>query len=147
MRTTILLGAGAMCECTSITTKYLTEQVVKKKQTYFDRISNEHKEYPLLAEIEKDLSSFFHKDEYVSFEDIFHTLEMIDSYKTSCRPQTVKEFKSVFPIFTNLCEAYQEKMEHAHTAKRDLVKVIIDEIHKHEGGLLKKDNQWFSEFF
>lgn len=147
-RITVLLGAGAMCECIPINTKMLTDLVIKKEQDYLDSQSKTGiNTYPALAEIEKALKSYYHEDECISFEDILHTLEMMDSYQSGCKQSTVKAFKSVFPMFTSLEQRYNEVMNHAHRAKSDLISVIVDEIAKHEIDWKEPDNYWFCNFF
>jgi hypothetical protein len=54
----------------------LTDLVIKKEQDYLDSQSKTGiNTYPALAEIEKALKAYYHEDEYISFEDILHTLK------------------------------------------------------------------------
>lgn len=146
-RITVLLGAGAMCECTPLTTRYLTDLVAEKEQDYLDEASRRIKTYPLLSEIKTDLENYFHKDEVVSFEDMLHALEMLHSYESANNIGTVKEFKSVFPMFSKLQENYEEKLPHVFAAQNDLISTLVDEIAKYEGGWNNSSNAWFTKFF
>lgn len=146
-RLSILLGAGATCECTGITTTHLTNLVIQKKQTYFDSITHQLLEYPILNFIYDSLVKRALPDELVTFEDILHTLEMLESYHSAQNPHTVKDYRSVFSVFTNLKPEFADILPAVYAAENDLIQVIIQEIASHENDWQDAANHWFKHFF
>lgn len=73
MRLTTFIGAGAAKEIGGPTTPTITNEVRKKKQNFIDRSSN------YIERVARVLDK--HYNTPCNFEEIYHTLEQIDSYK------------------------------------------------------------------
>lgn len=93
-RITVLLGAGAMIESTGVSTKSLTEKVISKCKEYkISTTSDEslvdvicdkflsiyNKEISLLP---NNLTKMEQVTSIISFEDIFHVLELLPNYES-----------------------------------------------------------------
>lgn len=92
-RITILLGAGAVCEATDVTTAQITKRVIieckefkispEKSQSVVDYICKDYWErYGRNREDYKPYSKARLDDivKYVNFEDIFHVVELLSGY-------------------------------------------------------------------
>ncbi len=158
-RITVILGAGAMCEVTNLSTNYLTEKVIEVQQDNFDKVNTRFIKYPLIESLYNKLVQYYKEDEIVSFEDILHLIEMIYSYYSST-PSASKEHKSIFPLFTDIKidlfdKIIEEDGEYIFvsiflmllSAEGNLIETVMNEVGNYENGLLDSKNKWFKKFF
>lgn len=104
-RITILLGAGAMLDMTPLSCKYITNEVISKKQHYFS--DGNLNAIPLLNILYEHLKTYYPKEQdSVNFEDIFHTLEMWNSVLTSKNEQAIKPFRSILGMLCDIKKEY-----------------------------------------
>lgn len=109
-RITIILGAGVMIEATGVSTKLLTDEVLKGTKEFK---LNEISELSLVQSIYQDGNRFYYdnlenigKDNYaiMNFEDIFHHIELLPNYLHSFG---FKERTSAYRIFSEPLEKYK----------------------------------------
>ena len=142
-RITVLLGAGAMMEVTPLSCPWLTGQVIAKKQGFLGQDGWE--ERPFLAFVYQRLQAYY-AGQSVTFEDLFHTLEMWSTLITAGNPGTVKAFRSVFGM---LCDRKEDLAQIPHllvyTGMRDLVDTVITQVAAFEEDVHRAS--WFPGFF
>ena len=91
-RITVLLGAGAMIEATGVSTKSLTEKVISKCKKYKINQESEKSVVDVICDkflsvynkeisAESEASTIEKITSIISFEDIFHVLELLPNYK------------------------------------------------------------------
>lgn len=155
-RVTIILGAGAMIESTSVSTKTLTEKVINNCKKYkindssdtslVDAICNNFLQIyckeisPLLencSKIDKITS-------IISFEDIYHVLELLPNYLNSCG---YKSNESAFQIFSELNQDFKNlKPQSIYGAADEIISTINDEIYGYDSEFANKGKD-FCKFF
>ncbi len=106
-RITVLLGAGAMMDVTTLSCYSITQNVIAKRQNIFR--DGKWESVPFLNYVYEQLREYYSKErESVNFEDIFHALEMLSSIQTANDEQTVKSFRSVFGMLCNVKEEFRD---------------------------------------
>lgn len=143
-RITIILGAGAMVEATTLSCASITAKVIEKQQREF--VNGEFAAIPLLKIIyEKLLMYHGTADEAVNFEDIFHVLEMWNSLLTAQNPKVQKRFRSIFGMLGDLKEdltKYSSML--LYSGMSSLIDTVIALIAENENRI--SENEWFSNF-
>jgi len=144
-RITVILGAGAMMDVTTLSCNSITQSVINKQQGQFT--TNGWEKVPFLHFVYDKLKAYYsQKNESVNFEDIFHTLEMWSSLKTTEDERTVKGFRSVFGMFCDLKEDFAKISQTLiYTGTRDLIDTVIENVAKFENNVYK--DAWFPDFF
>lgn len=144
-RITVLLGAGAMMEVTSLSCKSITEKVIDTQQMEFG--VNGWKEVPFLHFVYNRLKTYYSREkESVNFEDIFHTLEMWSSLKATEDERAVKAFRSVFGMLCDLKkDLSQVSPTLIYTGMHNLIDTVIENVAEFEEDVYKE--KWFSDFF
>ena len=92
MRVTTFIGAGAAIEIEDPTTNGITQAVRKQTQTHFNQRTN------FIDRIAKTLDT--HYLEPSNFKEMFHTLELISSYKTGWKG-AVKKYTPYMTAFAS----------------------------------------------
>ena len=150
-RITIILGAGAMYEATSVSTRSLTDKIINKcrdigpfsksRKSLVDAILENAKViYPsVICPMETKGPVY-----PLNFEEIFHVLEVIPNY---LRNHGQKAFVSPYHIFTCIKEEFsgltnEEVIENA----RLIIDTINDEIYSYDR-LFHENGQEYSYFF
>lgn len=155
-RITIILGAGAMIDSTSVSTKTLTEKVINNCKKYkindsidtslVDVICNNflriyHKETQLFP---KEYTKMDKITSIISFEDIYHVLELLPNYLNSCG---YKINESAFQIFSKLNQEFKNiKQQNIYGAAHEIIRTINDEIYAYDSKFTDKGKN-FSKFF
>lgn len=144
-RITVLLGAGAMMEVTSLSSKSITEKVIAKHQTC--SVDNKYEQVPFLAFVYEQLRKYYHLEpDNITFEDIFHTLEMMRSLSSTENKLTRKRFKSVFGMLCDIKEEYSGIPQAlVYSGMQDLIDTVVDSIAEFENDVNKE--MWFGSFF
>lgn len=144
-RITVLLGAGAMMDVTTLSCHSITEKVISKEQIQFGEGGWES--VPFLSLLYDRLKEYYQREkEYVNFEDIFHALEMISSIKTAENGQAVKSFRSVFGMLCNLKEDFAGISQTLiYSSMRELIDTVIENVAQFEESVYEED--WFPNFF
>lgn len=148
-RITVLLGSGATIEATGISTQSITKSVIDKQQLIYNFETHQDDEYPLLRFIYDKLCSYYGKEsDSVSFEDIFHAMEMLEAFKTAQKGKAVKSYRSVFGMLGQLKNEFEEIDDLVlYTAMNDLIDVVINRVASAEELWKCPDNSWFADFF
>ena len=144
-RLTVLLGAGAMMEVTTLSCGSITQKVVEKQQRVF--CDNKWKSVPFLNYVYKHLKEYYTKEsDNVNFEDIFHALEMLSSIQTATDEQVVKAARSVFGMLCNLKDTFSQISPNlVYRGMNDLIDTVVENVAAFETSVCK--NKWFSDFF
>ncbi len=144
-RLTVLLGAGAMMEVTTLSCYSITQNVIATQQSIFK--NGKWESIPFLNFVYEQLKTYYNKENTsVNFEDIFHALEMWSSLKTAEDQQALKVFRSVFGMFCNIKDDFaQVPMSLIYTGLRDLVDSVIDDVVAFEKNV--DCDAWFANFF
>ena len=144
-RLTVLLGAGAMMEVTSLSCSSITQKVISKQQKIFR--NDKWESVPFLNFVYEHLKAYYYKESTnVNFEDVFHALEMWCSLKTAEDEQAVKAFRSVFGMFCDVKEDFaQIPTTLIYKGLQDLVDTVIEDVAAFESDVDR--NVWFSNFF
>lgn len=148
-RITVLLGSGATIEAAGISTQSITKSVIEKQQLIYNFKTHQEDKYPLLKFIYDSLCSYYGKEsDSVSFEDIFHTIEMLDAFKTAQKGNAVKSYRSVFGMLGQLKKEFEEIDDLIlYTAMNDLINVVINCVGSAEESWKCPENGWFVDFF
>lgn len=144
-RITVILGAGTMMDVTTLSCSSITRNVINKHQGQFG--ANGWEEVPFLQFVYEKLEAYYAKgNESVNFEDIFHALEMWSSLKVIENEQTVKSFRSVFGMLSDLKEDFaQVPQTLIYKGTYDLIDTVIQNVAKFESDVYK--DEWFPDFF
>lgn len=147
MRITAFVGAGGIVEIGGLTTKELTEKVKTKKQNVFDAVEKTDVEFNFIEKVANKLDS--DNSRQCSFEEILHVLEMLTSYHFCFNSGVSNGMKLPLAHFVRpLDHEYFNNLSLLLEAKRDLFKVIADEINKkYMLGFSGKETEWFSFFW
>lgn len=144
-RITVILGAGAMMDVTTLSCKTITETVIAKKQDIYT--NGEWKKISFLQEVYDCLQKYYGNErDLVNFEDIFHTLEMWRTIKNTKNEKTIKAFRSVFGMLCDIKDEFGNKSDTLiYKGIKDLIDTVIGEIASFEKKVY--DRGWFPEFF
>lgn len=145
-RLTILVGAGAMVEVSSVSTSSITNELLSSNKINTSSIE-------LFSKIYSDLliSNTKWSNYKPNFEDIFHGLEILDTLYT--RDDAAPEFKPIHKIFTNLNDDYKQFKPFNNLGQpnstlslaiSDLLKTIADNIEIYSKNPVET---WYQEFF
>ena len=147
-RLTVLVGAGAVVEVSNVSTATITSKLLTSGNIYNDSKALYSKIYADLLN-SNDNKRF--SDYTPNFEDIFHGLEILGTLYT--RDDAAPEFKSIYKIFTNLKEDYEQFRPIGASGKSnltlglaisDLLKVITESVESYSN---KPPEPWYNEFF
>lgn len=151
-RITIILGAGAMCEATSVSTSSLTKKIIdkcedieripKSNKTLIDAILENAKQ---IYSTEMENSNISKGLEYpMNFEEIFHVLELMPNYLSNSR---LKNFISPYRILTDIKETFSNlTLNTVFKNERCIIDTINDEIYDYDC-LFQKKGKEYSSFF
>ena len=142
---TILLGAGAMMDATTLSCNSITQNVIAKQQRVCR--NGEFKVVPFLKYVYEKLKKYYSKaNEDVNFEDIFHALEMLSSLQTASDERSAKAFRSVFGMLCNVKEDFNHvSPDLIFVGIRNLIETVIENVAEFESKVF--DEKWFSDFF
>ncbi len=143
-RVTALLGAGAAIDIGAPSTADITKEVIKKRQGF----GKGEMQYTLKG-IHDVLNSYYH-DHECNFEDIFHTLEMLLSYKAAWGKRTVYGHKPSIAAFVYPNRYFNKYISYAHLAESDLLNSVAKQvsIYDRKFKLAKnKESKWYSDFW
>lgn len=143
MRITAFIGAGAAIELGGPTTDLITQAVRNRKQGFFD------KKIQFIDRVAKVLDNYYGSP--CNFEEIFHTLELLHSYKTGLYPSTVKMFKPPIGAFTKprLTRFFKQTDEPwLSFAKSDLIQTVGEVVNQYDSGYATNiDVAWHKNFW
>ena len=146
MRVLAFLGAGATVEIGGPTTSQLTEKIRKQRQNLWDPTTKRVRKLLFLRRVSSLLDKHY-APEAANFEDVFHALEMLDSFGTGWNPGTVKEYKPGIAAFVRpRWKKYFDRMILC-TAKQDLITTVADEINQYMEDFLINKPAWFITFW
>lgn len=146
MRILAFLGAGSMVEIGGPTASQITKIICRKRQEVWDHSAKSVKKFWFLRTITKLLDNYY-APEGANFEDVFHVLEMLDSFRTSWSPGTVKEYKSGITAFVTPRGKKFFDQGILLTAKEDLIAAVTDEVNRYTEDFLAKRPTWFISFW
>lgn len=144
MKVTALLGAGAFLDVDGKSTPYLTQKVVEKKteikNIHFDKPSPE----PFLSNVADKLNEYWEPDK-CNFEDIYHTLEMLFSYRYYLGKG--KPFMPPLGAFIDR-HKYFFNYEYLKQSLIDVIKVIGDNVEEYDRKFQSDcSHKWFADFW
>lgn len=144
MRLTVFLGAGAAIEIGGPTTDTITKEVRKKKQEFFNTKT------AYIDRVAKVLDK--HYNTPCNFEEIYHTLEQLRSYRTGWRGASKKftPHMTAFakPRLTRFFKDDQNDDIILSRAKEDLITTIAGLVeHYNSKYKTDPDNTWQTEFW
>jgi len=137
---TTFIGAGAAIEMGGPTTETITTEVRKKKQNFIDRKTN------YIEQVAKILDK--HYNTPCNFEEIYHTLEQIASYKKGWG-RAAKQHTPYMTAFTKpkFTKIFKDDLA-ILTAKRDLITVIAELVEEYNSKYkINPDYTWHTEFW
>ncbi len=155
-RITVLLGAGAMIEATGVSTKSLTEKVISKCKKYKINQESEKSVVDVICDkflsvynkeisAESEASTIEKITSIISFEDIFHVLELLPNYKKN--KYGYKGHISAYTIFSELNNEFEKlDMKSVYLSAQEIIDVINDEIFNYDCEFNKKGKD-FKRFF
>lgn len=147
MRVTAFLGAGASLEIGGPLASNLTCTVRNKKQRYYDSQLGRKRKVSLLGQITNKLNEFYSPNT-CNFEDIFHVLEMLESYGRGWRDRTASTYKP--PIAAFLKPRFTKFFDSLGliVAKRDLLEIVAEAINSYDSIFDSNGNhRWFASFW
>ena len=144
-RITILLGAGAVCEATNVSTSSITKKVIKeckgykitpdKNQSVVDYICKEYWETFNKYNIDYKPYSKSKLDDIVkvvNFEDIFHVLELMMGFSMK---ESSKKFTSAYKVFARFKKKFSnvDRMSVISSVNKviEIVNNIVSEYSNH----------------
>lgn len=139
-RLTVFLGAGAAIEIGAPTTFQITQEVRNKKQDLLDR------EVDFINRVAQVLDESF--SEPSNFEEIFHTLELINSYRTGWRG-AVKEYTPYLASFVQprLKRFFKDNIA-LNLAQNDLISTVANMVEAYSAPYAEKaENKWHCSFW
>lgn len=155
-RITIILGAGAMIESTSVSTKTLTEKVINNCKKYKIDDSSDTSLVDAICDkflqiYCKEISPLWDKcsktdkiTSIISFEDIYHVLELLPNYLNSCG---YKSNESAFQIFSKLNQDFENlNPQSIYGAADEIISTINNEIYAYDSEFADKGKN-FCKFF
>lgn len=155
-RITIILGAGAMIDSTAVSTKTLTEKVINNCKKYKINDSNDTSLVDAICNnflqiYNKEISPLLKKcskmdklTSIISFEDIYHVLELLPNYLNS---HGYKSNESAFQIFSILNQEFKNlKPQNIYGAANEIISTINNEIYSYDSEFTDKGKN-FSRFF
>ncbi|WP_167883792.1 SIR2 family protein [Leptospira stimsonii] len=137
-RITILLGAGAAIPIGGPRTDYLTNLIQRKDK------KNDNPNF--VKQLFRILRAYYNPsvNQAPNFEDIFHTIEVLISYKTSQQRNAKKSFKLPIGAFLRKERGKFTKIESLNRAKVFILETIMDEIEKYQYNLRPN---WYESFW
>ncbi len=145
-RLTILVGAGAVVEASTVSTGSITNELLSS-----DKIHSSSR--ALFYKIYSDLLTNNQRwqDYKPNFEDIFHGLEILEGLYT--QDSASPDFKPIYKYFTTLREDYRDFSPYQYSSKRcidlalafsDLLEIIMKNIESYSN---KPVANWYQDFF
>ncbi len=140
MRLTTFIGAGAAIEIGGPTTHTITTEVRKKKQNFIDRRTN------YIERVARVLDKYYNTP--CNFEEIYHTLEQIDSYKKGWQGAA----KQYTPFMTAFAKPrFKRFFKDDITiliAKQDLITIVAKLMEGYNSKYkTESENVWHTEFW
>jgi hypothetical protein len=143
MHVTCLLGAGASVDIGGPLSSDLTTLVRQKQQ----QTINSQQPVPFLDRVGQILDTYFHPQNS-HFEDIFFTLESLNSILKGRNPGTVKDYKPHLGAFIDLIDPFFQDWELLYNAKKDLISVVADRIYQYDQYFTPAgQHAWYSRFW
>lgn len=144
-RLTVLLGAGAMMDVTTLSCSSITQSVIARPQRVFK--VGKWETTPFLNFVYEQLKDYYAKEkDNANFEDIFHTLEMLSSIQTANNEQAIKSARSVFGMLCNIKDDFgQISSNLVYGGMSDLIETVIENVAAFETETYR--DKWFSDFF
>ena len=148
-RVTVLLGAGAMMESTKISTSIITNRIISKPQKVYDLKKGQISKIYFLKDIYNRLTSYYAREkDIVSFEDVLHALEMLETLQTARKEMVVKEYRSVVGMFADLKQDYSKINDILiRLAIKDLISEVVQIVLSEELSWKNPEQRWFQSFF
>jgi hypothetical protein len=132
MSITVLMGAGSVIEIGGPTTNFITDKIKLKAQIFLNG------EQFFIKKVASELEKYYAPDT-VNFEDIFHALEQIDTYKSVWGSRAAKEFAPAFGAFSQAKDSvFFQNDIFIQEAKDDLIKVVAEMIYAYDKDCLEK---------
>lgn len=143
MHVTSLLGAGASVDIGGPLSTELTTLVRQKMQ----QIINCPAPVPFIERVGQALDTYFHPQNS-HFEDIFFTLESLNSFLKGSSPGTVKDYKPHLGAFLHIRDQLYQDWELLYNAKKDLISVVADRINQYDHSFSPAaQHTWYSNFW
>lgn len=155
-RITVILGAGAMIEATGVSTSSLTQEVIEKCKEF--KINKQSTKSIVDVICDKFLEIYNKEDgvlderlgkiekitKIISFEDIFHVLELIPNYINNSGH---KGHTSAFKIFSQINNEFRDlDKKSVYASKRKIIELINDRIYSYDSCFLE-NGEIFKNFF
>ncbi len=140
MRLTVFLGAGAAIEIDGPTTNTITSKVRKKKQRFLNKST------AFIDRVAKVLDK--HYDTPCNFEEIYHVLEQINSFRTGWSGAS-KKYTPYMTAFAKpgLTRFFKDAIN-INSAKNNLIAVVAKLIDEYDSNYkTKSKNTWHTDFW
>jgi hypothetical protein len=148
-RATVLVGAGAAIEIGGASTGRITNEIRQKVQSVVNPANIATSiSRSFIDEIANALNSYFGNPPGCHFEDIFHTLEVLDSCVHAGSASTGKQFKPhFFPFFTANPQNWLDRYA-IMAAKRDLLETISNLVAQYDAAFAPYgQHRWYANFW
>ena len=148
-RVTVLVGAGATIDIGGPSTDDLTKMITNTTFEYCNLETTKMQKSNLLKKIYDTLSEYYN-NESVNFEDIMHTLELLESYagKSNKNSKTIKSFKpAIVPFIKEIPAKFSNKIELAK-AIETIIKTVAEKVNTYCIDFIKTNsNDWYRNFW
>lgn len=146
-RITCLLGAGATIPIGGPKTTEITDAARQKTQHVIDPSTNTWIDVRFIDEIAEKLNDFLAPSR-CHFEDIFHVLESLESYRAGWLPSTHERHKPRFAAFVTPVEEKWFNLMWLIEAKRSLLEAVAEQVEQSLGRFQPHGkHQWFRTFW
>lgn len=143
----VIVGAGAALEVGGPSTSLITQSIRQTYQHIVSVTGAPSTTRQFIDQVATQLDTYF-GSEGCHFEDIFHTLEMLDSCVYAGLTSTAKEFKPHFFPFFNPATGNWLNTYAISTAKNDLLRTIADLIRPYDASFDPiGGHSWFANFW
>lgn len=140
-RVTALVGAGACIDIGGPTTVGLTDSI--RGLSVFD---SDGQNVNFIDQVAQQLNNYYRSSQ-CNFEDIFHTIEDLDSYAGGFRQSTVKEYKPVIGAFVNQLPGEWFNSDILIQSASIIIEEIARQISIYDNNINNNQNDWFSKFW
>lgn len=138
-KVTVLVGAGATIDIGGHSTDDLTKIIKDIKFEYYNLETKQSQPSNLLTEI-YDILSKHYNNKSVNFEDIMHTLELLESYAgKSGKP-------AIIPFIKEMQRGFSNRME-LKKAIEIIIKTIAAKINEYSINFMQTSNDWYRNFW
>lgn len=155
-RITVILGAGAMIEASGVSTRTITEKIIDKCKKYKINDKNDKSVVDIICnkfllvyennvkEFDSKLSELDKITNLITFEDIYHVLELISSYSAK---SGYKGHASGFQVFSDITNEFKDlDIGSVYLSIREIIDIINEEVYSYDCKFKELGND-FKKFF